>query len=299
MGLELPSAWPVLEDEAVSFATAVIGACAAAGRLEAELHRSTGRPRSLEVRAVLVALLLLAMEGRPLHLTEVTRLLYCRLSASCKEQLAVFGEAGSRKGALARYRCVRYLFHEMLEADGPIARAQEPGHAGTDELVAKRRRLTAAEVSRRRQGLESFVSSLLEASTSVLTAEEMSAYDGSVGLDATVVPLYSRGPSKGSSTCASDPDGGWYVRDGDHRDEEGPRDRKASQGLLGARGDDRHHGPATRCGSLAPEPRRRAHLGPPGRGPGRGGRAGARPARFSRLPARVLGRRPRLHPGLT
>ncbi len=99
MGLELPSAWPVVEDEAVAFASAVIDACAAAGRLEAELHRSSGRPRSLEVRAVLVALLLLAMEGRALHLTEVARLLYCRLSVSCKERLGVSGEAGSRKGA--------------------------------------------------------------------------------------------------------------------------------------------------------------------------------------------------------
>ena len=89
MGLELPSAWPVVEDEAVAFASAVIGACASAGRLEAELHHPTGRPRSLEVRALLVAMLLLAMEGRALHLTEVTRLLYCRLSAGGKEQLGL------------------------------------------------------------------------------------------------------------------------------------------------------------------------------------------------------------------
>ena len=57
----------------------------------------------------------------------------------------------------------------------------------------------------------------------------MSGYDGSVGLDATVVPLYSRGPSKASSTCASDPDGGWYVRDGDHRDEEDHKGRRRSK----------------------------------------------------------------------
>ena len=134
----------------------MIDACAAAGRLEAELHRSVGRPRSLEVRAVLVALLLLAMEGRALHLTEVARLLYCRLSVSCKERLGVSGEAGSRKGALARYRCVRYLFHQMLEEMDPSLEHKNRV-IGTDELVAKRRTLTVAEVKRRRQALESFV----------------------------------------------------------------------------------------------------------------------------------------------
>ena len=121
MGLELPSAWPVVEDEAVAFASAVIGACASAGRLEAELHHPTGRPRSLEVRAVLVALLLLAMEGRALHLTEVTRLLYCRLSAGGKEQLGVSGEAGSRKGR-PRPLPVRALsVPRDARRDGPVA----------------------------------------------------------------------------------------------------------------------------------------------------------------------------------
>lgn len=40
------------------------------------------------------------------------------------------------------------------------------------------------------------------------------------------MPLYSRGPSKSAGTTASDPDGGWYVREGDHRQIEGPGGRK-------------------------------------------------------------------------
>ena len=34
------------------------------------------------------------------------------------------------------------------------------------------------------------------------------------------MPLFSRGPSKRTGRCASDPDGGWYVREGDHREHE-------------------------------------------------------------------------------
>ena len=36
------------------------------------------------------------------------------------------------------------------------------------------------------------------------------------------MPLWSRGPSARRGTAASDPDGGWYVREGDHREGTGP-----------------------------------------------------------------------------
>jgi hypothetical protein len=52
---------------------------------------------------------------------------------------------------------------------------------------------------------------------------ELAGFDGSVGLGATPVPLWSRGPSESAGTCASDPDGGWYVREGDHREVTGPK----------------------------------------------------------------------------
>ena len=75
-----------------------------------------------------------------------------------------------------------------------------------------------AEAARGR--LEAFLNALLEASISALTGEEHAAYDGCAGLDGTPVPLFSRGPSKRTGLCASDPDGGWYVREGDHRERE-------------------------------------------------------------------------------
>ena len=66
--------------------------------------------------------------------------------------------------------------------------------------------------------MEIRVNSLIDASISVLAGEERAASGGCTGLDATPVPLFSRGPSRRAGLCASDPDGGWYVREGDHRD---------------------------------------------------------------------------------
>ena len=80
--------------------------------------------------------------------------------------------------------------------------------------------MTPAQIQAARGRLEAFINSLIEASLSVLTDDERAAADGSAGLDATPVPLFSRGPSKRTGLCASDPDGGWYVREGDHRERE-------------------------------------------------------------------------------
>jgi hypothetical protein len=80
--------------------------------------------------------------------------------------------------------------------------------------------MTPAQAEAARSRLEAVINALLEAGISVLTDEEHAAFDGCTGLDATVVPLFSRGPSQRTGLSASDPDGGWYVREGDHRDPE-------------------------------------------------------------------------------
>ena len=88
------------------------------------------------------------------------------------------------------------------------------------DLTARARKMTPAQTQAARGRLEAFINSLIEAGVSVLTDEERAASGGSAGLDATPVPLFSRGPSKRTGLCASDPGGGWYVREGDHRERE-------------------------------------------------------------------------------
>jgi hypothetical protein len=80
--------------------------------------------------------------------------------------------------------------------------------------------VTPAQAQAARGRLEGLINALLEASISVLAGDEPGACDGCAGLDATAVPLFSRGPSRRTGLCASDPDGGWYVREGDHRERE-------------------------------------------------------------------------------
>ena len=186
-GLEIPPVASVLTDEEIAFAVQVVDSSQVAEYLESLLVRETGRRRSISVRALLVGLFLLAIDGRSLHLKAATTLLFCRLPVHWRHRLGICGEAGSRK---------------------------------------MRRSLSPAEIEERRNRLDAVMAMLVQASVGICSDEELSGFTGSVGLDATPVPLYSRGPSKRAGTTASDPDGGWYVREGDHRETEGPKGNK-------------------------------------------------------------------------
>lgn len=151
--------------------------------------------------------------------------MFRQLPGHWRDRLGIRGQAVSRKNFLARYRQVRYLFHLAVEVMDPSV---ELKNRVMDQVAAtdNRRRLTDAEIEERRRRLEAVIAELLQASVEICGDSELAGYDGSVGLDATPVPLYSRGPSKRAGTTASDPDGGWYVREGDHKQIEGPKGHK-------------------------------------------------------------------------
>ena len=158
------------------------------------------------------------MTGR-CSLTEVTRLLFCQLSPASRRLLGVPGTATTGRAFLAAYRRVRYCFGQILKVADPSALPKNR-RLTADELKARTRPMTPDQATAARDRLEALVNALLEASVSVLTEEERAAFDGCTGLDATPVPLFSRGPSRRAGLSASDPDGGWYVREGDHRERE-------------------------------------------------------------------------------
>ena len=218
-GLDLPETAGPVRDEVVAFAAGLVDRSGQAPVIEAALAKPTGRPRPLPVRAVLTALLCLALADRPLFLTEATRLLFCQLPDASRALLGVPGAAATHRAFLAAYRRVRYCFHQICGVVDPSPLPKNR-RLSEQDLKTRLRQVTTAQAQAARDRLEALVNALLEASISVLDDEEQAPFDGSVGLDATPVPLFSRGPSKRAGLCASDPDGGWYVREGDHRERE-------------------------------------------------------------------------------
>ena len=219
-GLEIPAAGRAPDEHAVAFAARLIDRSGQAPVIEAALAHRTGRHRPLPVRAVLAALLCLALEDRPLFLTEATRLLFCQLPPASRRLLGVPGTATTERAFLAAYRRVRYCFRAILSVVDPSPLPKNR-RLPPDELRARIKPMSPDQATAARDRLEALVNALLEASVSVLTEDERAASGGGgTGLDATPVPLFSRGPSRRAGLCASDPDGGWYVREGDHRERE-------------------------------------------------------------------------------
>jgi hypothetical protein len=114
-GLDLPADAGGVSDETVSFAATLVDRGGKAPIIEAALAHRTGRRRPLPVRAVLTALVCLALDDRPLFLTEATRLLFCRLSPASRRLLGVTGTAVTQQAFLAAYRRVRYCFHAIAK----------------------------------------------------------------------------------------------------------------------------------------------------------------------------------------
>jgi hypothetical protein len=218
-GLDIPGSGSAPDEQAVAFAAELIDRSGKAPVIEAALAHRTGRRRPLPVRAVLTALLCLALDDRPLFLTDATRLLFGRLPETSRTMLGVTGTATTQRAFKAACRRVRYCFHAILSVADPSALPKNR-RLTQDELKARIKPMTPDRATAARDRLEALVNALLEASVSVLTQDERAAFDGCTGLDATPVPLFSRGPPRRAGLCASDPDGGWYVREGDHRERE-------------------------------------------------------------------------------
>ena len=169
-GLTLPPAGGGVSDQTVAFAAGLIDRSGKAPVIEAALAHRTGRPRPLPVRAVLTALLCLALDDRPLFLTDATRLLFCQLSGASRRLLGVPGTATTERAFLAAYRRVRYCF-------GAIGSVMDPSplpknrRLTQDDLKARTRKMTPAQAEAARGRLEAFLNALIEASISVLTAK--------------------------------------------------------------------------------------------------------------------------------
>jgi hypothetical protein len=224
-GVVVPVGSGPVEDATVGFAVDLVERSGVCGPLRAALDKTTGRPRSVSVTSVLVGLLLLAMDDRPLFLSAVCDLLYRRLSVTQRAGLGMAGSVTDAQGFLAAYRRVRYCFGLICSVVDPSPLPKNRC-VPNEDLAVLSRPMTETEAGSQRAKLESLINALVEASVSLLTETERAAFDGSVGLDATAMALWSRGPSKRTGRSASDPDGGWYVREGDHRDEAGPTGSK-------------------------------------------------------------------------
>jgi len=195
-----------------------------------------GRPESFPLDALLVAMVIAGHTTQPMHAKSFRDILFVQVSPAMRSQLGIPDPPGrlDLKAWNATYRTVRTRLHGLLDMMDPsdlpknrklpdeeFQRVSELNRAGRsdEERTVAFDRLTW------------FCNRILEASIQELPREYRRRWKGSVAVDATNVPAFSRMPKQAVGQQwgniskivrhGSDPDAGIYVRDRDHRDEGG------------------------------------------------------------------------------
>ncbi|WP_146087491.1 hypothetical protein [Thermomonospora echinospora] len=268
-----------------------------ADELQALITKPTGRPRTCTVLGLLVGLTLACRrtEGSAVPLNLVTDILHWGIPDHWRRRFALKDRPDNARGFEAAYAVVLRLFHDLRAAMDPSP-------------LPKNRRLPRDEAARlticadhddleaRQALLDRVTNQILEASSACVRHLLDEHWDGSLGVDATVIATFARGTRTKGPLTSTDPDAGWYVRDGDHADPDHPNPAAVPLGPTTTSADKRknknkmvfgydltlavarnpHHDPSPRtngCGDPAKLPAliMGMRLGRPGHNPGTNG----------------------------
>lgn len=190
------------------------------------LHGRKGRPADISHRAILVAMHLTVADGGPLLLTVIRETLLERLYPPMRAFLDIKFPTRPADVALhhqweeAADASVRRAFHRVLDSIDPST-VPKNRQRTWDQIEALKKDLSISDQQERASALDWFGNQLLEAAyrqlpQSVRDRQREKGY--AYAIDATVIEMNSRGRGIDSPLASTDPDGGWYVREGDHRD---------------------------------------------------------------------------------
>ncbi|MFJ4011006.1 hypothetical protein [Streptomyces sp. NPDC090026] len=216
-------------DAEVHEVLAALDASGLLSEVEPLVAQSTGRKRTLTVRALLLGMCLAAARNAgTVIFTSVTNILYFSLTDEMRARLDIPHYPDHARGFEAAYHVVRRLIHRIEKAVDP---SPLPKNHRLDRELAARLLAEADpdELADRRSLMLRVVNRILD--MSLLDAHPLleGRWDGSAALDATVIGTYAKGLSADSPVTASDPDAGWYVRTAKHKDplamDEPPQER--------------------------------------------------------------------------
>jgi hypothetical protein len=179
-----------------------------------------GRPRYITDRAILTLMVVLATEGKPLHVTAVRDIICHRATDGALDRLGLPGrDSADYTSTMAQSRWYDRAWSAIHRIIDPIDLYPETRYRRRytkDEYAA----LVAARdpelVAVRRERLTRLTNALVAASVRRMPKAVREKWNGDVVVDATPIPAARLGTSVRSSRVSSEPDAGWYTRRDDH-----------------------------------------------------------------------------------
>ncbi|WP_405881054.1 hypothetical protein OG762_22130 [Streptomyces sp. NBC_01136] len=220
--LDMRAERTLIDDDAVTAAIEEVDNSGLIPLLEEFVHLPRGRHRTLHLRSLLIGLHLCTQAtGGKIVLERVTEILYFRTTPRMRALLDIPEYEDHDQGFEAAYAVVRRIFHAMKDAMNP-----SPLPCNKNLSRAEARRFTADadpdDLAERERRLALFTEFILDASVRPLHSLLSELAEVSLGIDATPIRTFSRGRATKGPELATDPDAGWYVREGDHRDPDTP-----------------------------------------------------------------------------
>ncbi|TYP87134.1 hypothetical protein [Blastococcus xanthinilyticus] len=183
--------------------------------------KKAGRPGRVSILGVLVALWLCAETGRGMLALHMRDVLFHQISPAMQDKIGIRADAvpsaPDKRLAydLSSVACVSRRFRLMLSHIDPSPLPKNRRMAWED-LDRLKRDLAVDDMERLQASLDWVCNQMLEAAWRTLPRAVRRQYRGNACIDATPMKVGVR--SYNATVCASDPDAGIYVRDGDHAD---------------------------------------------------------------------------------
>ncbi|AIL96477.1 hypothetical protein [Corynebacterium ureicelerivorans] len=179
-----------------------------------------GRPREIPIRSVLVLMAMLAIDNQPMHLTKARDIICDRATDNALKTLGFPArnetDYKSLKGRKQWYDKLWHAYHAILRVVDPFPEMTYKRRLTKEEyaeLVATR---NPDLVEARRQRLTLFNNRLIMAAAKLIGEEEFNRWEGDVAVDGTPIKAARIGSARGARRVSSEPDAGWYVREGNH-----------------------------------------------------------------------------------
>ncbi|MFF2353818.1 hypothetical protein ACFVVL_29050 [Kitasatospora sp. NPDC058115] len=213
-----PPRFPRVADADVERALDSVCDAGTRAELSSLVHHDMGRHRLLTVEGLLAGMQLCAeRHNGQVLLDRTTAILQWAVSPRMRDRFHIPERPDSARGFEASYAVVRRLFHQLLAAMDPSVL---PKNRRIDKADAARISAAAdtGDLWRRAQVLLRVTNALVDASLTDLRSHLDRHWDGSTAVDATPIRTFAKGVRTAGPELATDPDAGWYVREGDHRD---------------------------------------------------------------------------------
>lgn len=193
-----------------------------------------GRPEHFSVDALLAVMLLAAHKALPMLATTWADIMRRHVSPTMRNELGLPEppDEDDAQACAAYYRTVTYRFHVLADLVDPSPYPKNR-RLDPEEFQRRTKTMSPAEVTLRTDRLTWLINEILEISLRTLPRHIRRQWKGAIAVDGTPIPGFARPerkePDPTSRTTppkrrvlkhSADPDNGWYLRDGDHRDDD-------------------------------------------------------------------------------